>query len=375
MAGDLRSGFEPLVDVALKALPQMLDEQSGLFSHKAVVDGGRLVNRGGSNPLYSAMSMVGILTQPKASPDEVVPVGRALDALHTASRLRSQPGILGNILWASALAGDERGRRLVAELAETVRPKRLDGVSLAHALNGVVAAAERWPEEADRARGAAERWVPELLAHFSPRAELFGPSPRIPTGFRTARSRRITSFAAQVYPLHALAAYHRWTGTTPAPQMKRVADRIVEAQGPLGQWWWIYSPVSRTVIEGYPVYSVHQDGMAFMGLEPLERLGIGSYREPLALGLDWLLRGGELSAELWRTDPPIVYRCIQRKGSDADGTFGISRANFRRVLARSLRPGSLPDQTVAPPETLEVLHESRSYHLGWLLYAYSLVAA
>ena len=50
--------------------------------------------------------------------------------------------------------------------------------------------------------------------------------------------------------------------------------------------------------------------------------------------------------------------------------FGISRANLARVVARSLRPGA--DHTVAEPGALEVLHECRPYHLGWLLHAFAL---
>src|SRR4029077_12931545 len=142
--------------------------------------------------------------------------------------------------------------------------------------------------------------------------------------------------------------------------------------GPLGQWWWLYSPSTATVLEGYPVYSVHQDGMAFMGLVPVEQLGEGSYREALALGLDWLDQRNELSLALVEEEPPFICRNIQRVGSDADAAFGISRGNLARAVARSWRPGSVSDQTEVAPEQLEPLRECRSYHLGWLLYACAL---
>jgi hypothetical protein len=112
--------------------------------------------------------------------------------------------------------------------------------------------------------------------------------------------------------------------------------------------------------------------MAFMALLPVEALGEGSYREPLARGLEWLSGPNELSTDLVRRDPAIVFRNIQRVGSDADAMFGISRTNLARVIARSLRPGS--DHVVAEPSELEVLHECRPYHLGWLLHAYALSA-
>jgi hypothetical protein len=107
-----------------------------------------------------------------------------------------------------------------------------------------------------------------------------------------------------------------------------------------------------------------------MALLPVEALGVGAYREPLALGLDWLSDRNELSTDLVRRDPPFIFRNIQRAGSDADAMFGISRGNLARVVARSLRPGA--DHTVADPDRLEVLRECRPYHLGWLLYAFAL---
>jgi hypothetical protein len=116
--------------------------------------------------------------------------------------------------------------------------------------------------------------------------------------------------------------------------LARVAGRIVDSQGPLGQWWWVYSRRTGGVIEGYPVYSVHQDGTAFLGLVPLGDLAGGDYAGPLALGLEWKLGANELSASLVQDEPPFISRCIQRVGSDADGVYGLSKLNFARVLPR-----------------------------------------
>jgi hypothetical protein len=45
------------------------------------------------------------------------------------------------------------------------------------------------------------------------------------------------------------------------------------------------------------------------------------------------------------------------------------------MVARSLAPRLAGDHTAAVPQNLEMLLECRSYHLGWLLYADSLVQA
>jgi hypothetical protein len=365
---DLQGRLAGLADLSLEALPRMFDKETGLFCQKTVADGDRLSNRG-SNVFYTAMSTVGILRQPARTPESVFPLGRALDALHGVAAAGTSPEVLANVIWASALAEDRRGEGLAKELAEFSDYRGCDTAALGHVIHGLAIAAEAYPEQRGRAIEAAGRCGAELLARFAPAADLFRPTAR-PSGVRSTLIHNVTSFAAQVYPLHGFATYHRLTGEPPPPALARVAGRIVDAQGPLGQWWWLYSTKTRAVLEGYPVYSVHQDGMAFMALLPVEALGVGAYRAPLALGLDWLTDRNELSTDLVRRDPPFIFRNIQRAGSDADAMFGISRGNLASVVARSLRPGA--DRTVADPDELEVLRECRPYHLGWLLHAFAL---
>lgn len=365
--------MKELAGVALKALPQMYDERSSLFSQKALPQGDRLVNRG-ENAYYSAASMVGILSQPLVSPDAVVPVGKALDALLTACDTDHGPPLLSTTLWAGALAGDPRSTRLVASLEGSLDVEQTESAALGQVLRGLVVGAERFPEVRDAALDLGQRCAGELLGRHSAHSRVFRAMPRRPSGLRTMLGARIASFASQVYPLLGLASLYAYRGETPPAALRQTAEHLVEAQGSLGQWWWLYSPSSATVLEGYPVYSVHQDGMAFMGLVPVERLGEGSYREALALGVEWLYGRNELSLTLIDEEPPFICRNIQRVGSDADAPFGISRSNFYRTVARSLRPGSVSDQTKASPDELEPLRECRSYHLGWLLYAYALIA-
>ena len=367
MGGRLAS----LAEVALDVLPGMFDRRTGLFSHKTEVRDGNYVN-GESNVLYSTVSLVGLLSQRRRPAEDVLPVGTALDAAHGAALSRGKPGELANLVWASRLANDGRGEGALGRLAD-VDPRRSPSGELGQVLYGLVAGAGAYSRQRDRAVRAARACEEELLRRFSPGAEVFRASPRRALPRRGLVESRMTSFAAQVYPLHGLAALYLWAGEDPPDAVARVAARIVDAQGPLGQWLWLYSSRSRKVIEGYPVYSVHQDGMVFLGLMELEKLGLGSFAEPLALGLDWLSGANELGVDLVDRDPPLVNRCIQRAGSGADATYGISRRNFGRAIARSFVPWAVRDRSEANPARLEVLRECRSYHLGWLLYADSLV--
>jgi hypothetical protein len=365
------NGLEDVARVSRLVLPSMYDDAAHLFSHKTLVKDGAYVNQA-PNLHYSAISLVGLLLDSGGSLDSVIPLGSVLDEIHTAAP-DAAPGVLGNLLWASSLAGDGRAERVVEMVERRLRPAQLDSATLGGLLNGLSETAKAFPALVDRVRRPAAALKDELLARFIEGADVFRGMPPRPTGFRSAVIREVSSFATQVYPLHGLAAYYAWTQETPAPALGRVASRLVEAQGDQGQWWWLYSTRRRAVLEGYPVYSVHQDGMAFMGLAPLEALGIGSYRPALDLGVAWLYGENELSRSLVESDPPIIFRNIQRKGSDADAAFGISRANYWKVALKSL--AAPRGEAVDPPDagSLEVLRECRSYHLGWALTAYHLI--
>lgn len=365
--------FEELSSVALEALPQMV-RPDGLFAHKTTVENGAYVNQR-PNVLYTTDSLIGILSQNRRPADEVLPLGRAMDAAVAACAARGNADEVANMVWACTLAEDPRGEALLEQLCG-LDYRRHPGGDLGFILYALSVGAARYPARRDRAMALAREVAADLLGRFRPGPDVFtGTPPLRRPPRRELLEARFSSFAGQVYPLHGLAAYYLYTGETPAPAVKAVAERIVEAQGSLGQWWWIYSTEARTVIEGYPVYSVHQDGMAFLGLLELEKLGIGGYREALALGVDWELGANELGTSLVSHEPASIARCIQRRGSDADGTYGLSKANLVQLFPRSLAPRRAGDRTGATPEKLEMLMECRSYHLGWLLYADSLVQA
>jgi hypothetical protein len=367
----VRTSFDALADVALAVLPEMYDSDSGLFSHKTRIVDGRYENEG-VNAGYSAAAVTGLLAQRKVDPDGVLPIGRALDSLHAVVAASTEPALRGNVLWASALAGDRRAGRVLEAIAAT----GVDAIATSQVgqlLVGVVAAGRAFPEHADAARTLARSIAAELLARHAPRSDLFTAgrfrldTPRVNAGLL------YTSFANQAYPLLGLAELYRWTEEAPAPEAVRVAERVAASQGPLGQWWWLYAVRSQRVLEGYPVYSVHQDGMAFMALAPWRHLGIGPFDAQLELGLRWLEGANELGESLVASDPPFICRCIMRSDGRADGTYGMSARNVLAVHARSVRHPKR-DVVEVTPDDLAVLGECRSYHLGWLLYAHSLVA-
>ena len=81
-----------------------------------------------------------------------------------------------------------------------------------------------------------------------------------------------------------------WPPSRPRPAC---ADRLVARQGAHGQWWWHYDWRYGTVVERYPVYSVHQHAMAPMALMELREAGGPDHRAAVAAGLGWLVERPE----------------------------------------------------------------------------------
>lgn len=168
---------------------------------------------------------------------------------------------------------------------------------------------------------------------------------------------RFGSFADQVYPIHALSLYGRAFGSQMALDLALgCAIAIRNLQGPHGQWWWLYDAVTGRVVKRYPVYSVHQDGMAPMALSAVGNATGNNFRESIANGLRWIQGDNELGTTLVDPSRNVIWRCLKpghRKAYLPDLWSFVKGAGNHEREDRDLR----------------ILYECRSYHLGWLLYA------
>jgi hypothetical protein len=174
----------------------------------------------------------------------------------------------------------------------------------------------------------------------------------------------VGSFADQIYPVQALARLHA-SAADPAAltAAEHVARVICRAQGPAGQWWWHYNARSGAVVEGYPVYSVHQHAMAPMGLLDLAEAGGEDHLAEILRGLAWMAARPETPEPLIAAEKPVIWRKVGR--------------NDPRKLVRGLaaaRSAVLPGTSMPgvgllfPARTVD--YECRPYELGWLLYAW-----
>lgn len=353
-----------LVPVALRGLSQMQDNRVGLFSHKARVGlDGKLTNHG-VNPLYTAACVIGLqsIRAGRAEP-YAGQTRQALSALVRADE--NDPAVVGATLWGCVAAERAEAPRLAETLVAGAQPPRWSSMQLGLALAGLARWVRAGEGQSRRATCAARAMADELERRYVSRARVFAA-----TGGHRRDPFGMTSFASQVYPVLGLCELAEATATEPPAAVKRVCDFLVRSQGELGQWWWFYSTRAPKVIEGYPVYSVHQDAMAVMALLPATRLGIGDYREALTSGVQWINGTNELGQSMVNRRGGVIYRSVQRTGGDADGFAGWSR----RQRAAAYRAG-LTGRPRPAPEALEVLEECRSYHLGWLLLAAAMAGA
>jgi hypothetical protein len=166
---------------------------------------------------------------------------------------------------------------------------------------------------------------------------------------------KVGSFADQVYPVYAFAQFAKIKGEQEA--LSRAVDcaqTICEHQGPFGEWWWHYDSVSGGIAETYPVYSVHQDGMAPMALFALSEVTGGDFSDPIKKGLDWIGGNNDLQFDMSDRAGKLIWRNFYLPGAERQ---------VRQVLGMSREPGQVPVRK------LKVNHECRPYELGWALYA------
>jgi hypothetical protein len=184
-------------------------------------------------------------------------------------------------------------------------------------------------------------------------------------------------FADQTYPLQALArahassrAYGDRTGDAEAlAAAEACAQRICELQGDGGQWWWHYDARRGSVVEGFPVYSVHQHAMAPTALFDLTDAGGSDFGPAIRRGLRWMTEVPELAAVPSATEPMILdelgvtWRKVHR--GDPRKAVRAARGVGTRVLP-GLRLSPL-DRVFRPAS---VDRECRPYEFGWMLFAW-----
>lgn len=346
-----------LRSLALAGLERMFDRDRALFVFRLRRTPSGVVREGWSRR-YTAAALIGLAEEDAATAREVL--GGRPPAL-VGHALMGEAGALGLgdvslVLWAARASGEANRRPAVARLRELMSSRRPHPtVEVAWAL----AALQQEPDEA--ACEMRSELAARLLGAFSRESGLFA---HVVAG-RGLRS-HVACFADQVYPIHALSLHASTSGDRVALDAAlRCAGAICREQGGAGQWWWHYDTRTGEVIEGYPVYAVHQDSMAPMALFALhEAVGEERHRDSLRRGLTWLTSAPELDGgTLVDGEAGLIWRKVARREPRK-----LSR--YLQAVATRVRPSARFKglDRLFPPVAIDF--EDRPYHLGWVLHAF-----
>jgi hypothetical protein len=334
----------------------MYRSADGIFAFRLRPDGSGFTLEG-TSPRYTAMTLIGLAGE-QAEAASACLGGETPQSL--SRRMLGQVGEWGNLgdvavtLWAARALGEDGEPALRRLLAMQPVERPYPTVQVAWSLAALCF--EPGMTHDDTRQALARRLVESLPTDGSV----------FPHELGSANSRsHVACFADLVYPVHALAHYHvRSDDRSALAVATRVADHFCGLQGEEGQWWWHYDVRTGRVIEGYPVYAVHQDAMAPMALFAVQEAGGPDYSEPIARGLRWLAASPELDGgTLVDEGVGITWRKVARREPGKASRY--VRAAASRIHP-SLRLTAL--DLLFRPGAIDM--EDRPYHLGWLLYAW-----
>jgi len=350
-----------LNQLAVQGLETMFDSRQGLFCQR-VLQTGRGPVREGTSHRYTLISLLGLRRLETAGFESPIGVTQTLDHLLDDTAWVERLGDLGLLVWLCAQAAPDRLNeidsrfRLKDALIRFPEARQRRTMELSWFLSGLAHWGLACPNAPCQVRDLAMQTY-RLLRSNQGEHGLFSHLADN-KGFSGLMRGRIGSFADQIYPVYALAKFsHAYGLAKPSERALDCALTLCELQGTLGQWWWHYDAVTSGVLARYPVYSVHQDGMAPMAFFALGETVESDFRPWIFKGLQWIYGDNELEEDLFDSSARMIWRSIYRKDYMKHWDAALAL-----LFAR---------EDDGPHTDLAVLRECRPYHFGWLLYAWA----
>ena len=351
----------PLIRYTLRGLGNCWMPEHGRWSHIYHLDGRPNPNQSvpESDVFYSLNVLLGFSRIAHLAVDHGFDLPKIFrENVSLVPKLRSPQYAYGMALWAAAELGFEIPEETLRAITSLVEDKNgwktFRAQDLGMILIGCVKQARQDPGSP---WGLRARELFEFLnLHYSCPSGLF---------FDAARGsrRRFSSFATNTYLTLACYIYGQWSGEERALKLATACTRkLIELQGPQGEWPWFYYTPGGRVVDFYEVYSVHQEGMAPAFLECAEQHGVAGASEALVKGFKWIFGQNQMNRSmLWKKEG-FICRSQIRKGELDSKRKRILRATANALTGRS---GTLID-----PSGLELRLECRSYELGWILWSF-----
>ena len=313
---------------------------------------------------YAAISQIGIMRWLRYHPNDKPFLPDLWPRILACIDSINHIGDFALLLWAAAESGRDDCNKFDKMLVQhwPERQRMCNAVELGWVVQSLVRLSELADLNADT-KEVLKAAYDKLLELYNPDSRLFARHNR--TGLKKMLSRRVACFADQIYPILALANYGRHFQDSQSVDVAvAAADSICRLQGPMGQWWWHYDVQTGKVAEEYPVFSVHQHGMAPMALFAIDAIAGTNHKPYIEKGLVWLDEQNELNEQMIELDKGIIWRDIHRR------EFGKM---FRLVRGLLITMGLDGLHRLAGRSIFGyvVNRECRPYELGWLLYAWA----
>ncbi len=362
MQADLLETVKNLRAMSVRGLARMYLPNERMFCH--------CIRRGpmgdipeGISRRYTAITLIGLATEctdaARSACGDTAPgdvCGRLLEDIDHVENM----GDVALTLWAAVL-WDHADKRKAFDRLLQLDPSRgaHPTVEIAWALTALSV-----KNAAAGDLNLAGKVCKRLLSAFHRETGVF---PHWPKDAPTSALRgHVSCFADMVYPVQALSCYAQTTSDSAAiTAAKQAGEHMVRNQGPAGQWWWHFDARSGRVVEGFPVYTVHQDSMAPMALFALQDAGGPDSSAAINEGLRWLIASPEIDGRtLIDNEADLIWRKVARH-EPGKLTRGV-QAVASRIHPSMRAPGV---NMLFRPGFVD--YECRPYHLGWILHAFT----
>lgn len=349
-----------LIEKSIALLENMYDEKTQLFSYSTSVKNGHYINDFSHSGKYrysiNCYAAIQKLETLYKTPWDL----ERLISNYFTQHFDNDPDIAnrGLLLYILSLMDHDKGKDVYKwfemRLADRQCALRCNIQELAWASIGITAYAgkHRTKESMDFAR--------RIIGHLT--GDCMNPVTLLPRHDRSIRAAFI-SFGGVAYFLMALEYFARIFNDPEIEALfKRAVSRVMRLQGENGEWPWFIDSSSGAVMDWYPVFSTHQDSMAFLFLLPALDLGVEYAGKAITNSYKWLLGSNEIQEPLIQKRPFFIYRCMKRKRFDMRSAR-LMRAVMNKTLHKSAR--------IADGRSLEFCTECRSYHIAWIIYVWA----
>ena len=357
------SPVNPLSAKCVSFLENVYDDRRVLFPFSTRVKDGKYDNdyEGNQAVRYTINSLLGLKEALRSGADMVF-VKKCPTLVEAFMKQHygavSNYGDLGLLLVMICDLGERRDAadvlRRIGDVVARGGVKTFNVQEMSWMLWGAAAAARCGHPDAE---GIARRMFRAVHDHFLCRDSL------LPRHSLRVYRRNIVSFGSITYFLRGIYEYATVCSDEYALTLfKEGVGRIMDLQGPYGEWPWLVHVRTAKPLDFYPVFSVHQDAMAMLFLLPALDAGLATAREATNRSFAWVHGHNQLGLRMIHDEPFLIVRSIRRRDR-----FERERRYVRSiVMSLTGRNASL-----AGNSHVEINPECRSYHIGWILYVWS----